>query len=415
MGRSGGGARRPLSASRGRRRPSFAAAFGLVVLLMGSGAADGEAQWYGSAAFETRAFPESGLFDDQARMGLSVSVRPQYDRFFDDGSQLSFEGFARLDQRDGNRTHVDLRVLSWEKAWDRWEARVGFRTVFWGVTESNHLVDVINQTDLVEDPDGEQKLGQPMINVAWIQDFGTFDLFVMPVFRERTFPGSDGRLRFPLAVDSDGSTFGAGAGRATFDWSVRWSHYFGPLDVGVSHFNGVSREPLLRLTQGEDGPPALTPHYDRIHQTGLDVQATLGGWLLKLETIRRTGQGPAFVAATGGFEYTVVGTLGTPADLGLIAEYLYDERGRGTAPFADDVFLGARLALNDVQSTSLLAGFIIDTHSGSTLFRVEGERRVGQDWTVDLRGVAFQGLSNQDPLYGFRRDGYLQLELARHF
>jgi len=54
---------------------------------------------------------------------------------------------------------------------------------FWGVTEFQHLVDIINQTDLVENIDTEDKLGQPMINLALINDWGTVDLFIMPYFR----------------------------------------------------------------------------------------------------------------------------------------------------------------------------------------------------------------------------------------
>ena len=36
--------------------------------------------------------------------------------------------------------------------------------------------------DLVENIDTEDKLGQPMLNLAFIQDSGTVDFFVMPYF-----------------------------------------------------------------------------------------------------------------------------------------------------------------------------------------------------------------------------------------
>ena len=49
--------------------------------------------------------------------------------------------------------------------------RLGLRKVYWGVTESQHLVDVINQTEGVENLDGEDKLGQPMLNLALIVFF----------------------------------------------------------------------------------------------------------------------------------------------------------------------------------------------------------------------------------------------------
>ena len=64
----------------------------------------------------------------------------------------------------------------------------------------------------------------------------------------------------------------------------------------------------------------LIPYYDQIEQTGLEAQSTLGGWLLKLEAIRRAGQGDPFLALAGGFEYTLVGLLGSAMDLGVLAE-----------------------------------------------------------------------------------------------
>ncbi len=73
------------------------------------------------------------------------------------------------------------------------ETRVGVRRVFWGVTEFQHLVDIINQSDSVEDIDNEDKLGQPMINLSLVKDWGIVDFFVLPYFRERTFAGAEGR------------------------------------------------------------------------------------------------------------------------------------------------------------------------------------------------------------------------------
>ena len=93
---------------------------------------------------------------------------------------------------DSERTHFDIRELFGLWVFERWELGVGIRKVFWGVTESQHLVDIINQTDLVDSIDGEEKLGQPMVNVSIPHEWGTVDLFILPYFRERTFPGRDG-------------------------------------------------------------------------------------------------------------------------------------------------------------------------------------------------------------------------------
>ena len=102
--------------------------------------------------------------------------------------------FVREDSMDDERSHADIRELSWLYYSDDWELRLGISKVFWGVAESQHLVDIINQTDAVENVDGEDKLGQPMINLTLIRDWGNVDLFVLPYLRERTFTGVNGLL-----------------------------------------------------------------------------------------------------------------------------------------------------------------------------------------------------------------------------
>ena len=72
---------------------------------------------------------------------------------------------------------------------DDWDLHLGVKQIFWGVTEFNHLVDIINQTDLVENIDGEDKLGQPMAHLSLVRDWGILDFHLLTGFRERTFPG----------------------------------------------------------------------------------------------------------------------------------------------------------------------------------------------------------------------------------
>ena len=80
---------------------------------------------------------------------------------------IKFVGFARLDQYDDRRTHADIRELYWQTYNNNWEFSFGFKKVFWGKTESVHLVDIINQTDAVESFDGEAKLGEFMAQATY--------------------------------------------------------------------------------------------------------------------------------------------------------------------------------------------------------------------------------------------------------
>ncbi len=380
-------------------------------------------EWSGYVSSEVRVFPNSPVDPRQDGNNLSFSAQPEYYTDWDNGQQsFTFVPFARWDEHDDERSHADIRELTWLKAADNWELRAGIRKVFWGVTESQHLVDIINQTDLVEATDGEEKLGQPMVNLALIRDWGTLDLFILPGFRERTFPGAEGRLRFSPPVDTDQVIYESDDKDKHIDYAARWAHYLGDWDFGLSYFKGTSRDPGFSPGIDKQGQPVLIPLYPLIEQWGLDVQATLGDWLWKFEAINRIGQADRagnkrdYIALTAGLEYTFVGIADSSADLGVISEVLYDDRGDDAlTPFADDLMLGTRLTLNDEQSTEFLLGMIIDTRDSTRLLTLESSRRIGEDWKISLEGQAFINVSNSDLLFGIRRDSYVQLEAARYF
>jgi hypothetical protein len=118
----------------------------------------------------------------------------------------------------------------------------------------------------------------------------------------------------------------------------------------------------------------------------------------------------------GGFEYTRVGVFETPADLGFIGEYHYDNRDEeAPTPFEDDIMVGLRLTLNDSPSTEVLVGVIADRDGSGVTWNLEASRRVGENWTLDVEARAFSQISSSDPLSGYRDDDYLQLALERHF
>jgi hypothetical protein len=374
-------------------------------------------EWSGYAQSEVRLFPHSPADPTQAGSGVSLAFQPEYYTAWSDGKQsLTVEPFYRWDQHDGKRTHGDVRELVWLKASDTWELRAGVSKVFWGVAESQHLVDIINQTDLVENIDQEDKLGQPMINLTLVRDWGNLDLFVLPWFRERTFPGRNGRLRTIPRVDTGDAVYESGSKQKHVDYAIRWSDAIGDWDIGVAHFIGTARDPRLFPGVDDSGEPVLIPRYDLINQTSIDLQATKGSWLWKLEALTRSGQGGRYQAMVGGFEYTRVGVFDTAADLGYIAEYHYDTRDEtAPTPFEDDIMVGLRLTLNDIPSTEVLMGVIADRDGSGVTWNLEASRRIGESWTIDAEARAFSHISSSDPLYSYRDDDYLQIALERHF
>ena len=366
---------------------------------------------------ESRLFTDgpawAGQSGSRLHTALAATMQLRW-RANDDRFRASLLPAIRIDALDDQRSSVDLREAYVAASLGDVELLVGNNTVFWGVTESLHLVDIVNQSDAAADPDGEDDLGQPMISLAVQTDAGLFSLYALPGFRERRFPGVDGRLRTPIPVATDGAVFESGAGRNRTDLALRYSHYFGDVDLGISAFTGTSREP--RLLPAADGR-SLLPHYDLIDQLGVDLQYTRDAWLWKLEAIVRNGVAERYVAAVGGFEYTRFQMRGSDADLGLLLEYQVDQRGP-TEPLSaadNDLFAGIRIALNDVQDTTLLAGLVVDTDGGARLLSIESSRRMAEKWVAELTARFATNTSSDPAVSTFAADDYLQLSVSRYF
>lgn len=371
---------------------------------------------------ESRFFMFAPLDPRQANADVSLRVQPEFRYEWSRDTQFTLAPFARVDSVDDRRTHVDLREMYLRHREGAWEARAGVRKVFWGTIESQHLVDVLNQTDLIENPDTEDKLGQPMVDLSYISDYGTFTAFYLPYFRERTFPDFDARLRFPLAVATDADAIlEPGISAWTPAWAARYSISKSGLDLGLSHYSGTARAPRFAPTAPGGlvltaNGPMLAPIYDQIDQTGLDANYVLSGWLLKLEAIRQHSRIDDYSAFAAGFEYTFNGVFDSATDLGLIGEYLWDERGDGaTTPFNNDLFTGGRFAFNDEASSEVLAGVIVDADTQTVLSNLEASRRIGADWKAVLEMRLFANTAATDPTFSFRDDDYISFEIVRYF
>ncbi|MEO9483670.1 MAG: hypothetical protein ABJG47_09505 [Ekhidna sp.] len=363
--------------------------------------------------FENRYFFSEGLYSGQERNYLSLAVKPAYELSWQDGDHsLKMVLFGRFDQHDDNRTHADIRELYYQRVKGSWELSLGWKKVFWGVTESAHLVDIINQTDQVESFDGEQKLGQPMAHFSYLSGVGTLDFFYLPYARKRQFAASGGRLRFPTVIERDDFSVDHDLEEWYPSGAFRWSNYFGVFDTGLSYFHGVGREPLFLNLDSSD--PQF--FYPIINQVGVDIQATTGPLLLKLEAIHRQADQQSFESLAGGVEFTFGNIKSSGIDLGLIAEYLYDSRDElAISNLANDLFTGFRLAFNDAKSTEILAGGIFDLEKSTKLYSIEASRRIASSWKVEVEARIFADVSNEEFLYFFREDSFGKFALYRYF
>ena len=397
-----------------------------------------EAEFSGRLAVEGRWFPNEAAHPGQRDGSVGFTAKPTLYLEHEDGGSFTLTPYYRYDSADPQRTNADLReaylLLFGELGEGEWEARLGVDQVFWGVTEFHHLVNIVNQIDLVDHPNEESRMGQLMAHLTWTADWGTLEFFAMPLHRERTLPGRHGRLRPDIPFDGRRVSYESGAQEWHVDLAGRYSRSVGPLDLGLSVFDGTSREPsFIPALQAVPGlpfpvPRTLVPHYAQIRQYGVDAQLTIESWLIKLEAIRRegavnrppphalSGKEEDYAAFVAGVEYTFGGVFDSDADISLLGEWSYDERGRRSPNrYQNDVFFAGRLALNDVENTELIASVIADMDYDTYLLGFEASRDLSDQWTATVEGAVMLDIDEEDVIYPTRRDGYLVLNLTFNF
>ena len=158
-------------------------------------------------------------------------------------------------------------------------------------------------------------------------------------------------------------------------------------------------------------------YYAQIQQYGVDLLKVQGSWLLKFESIYRTGQSEDFFAAVGGFERTFVGVFDTSYDLGFLMEYQYDEREDNFFAVAqNDIMAGLRWVWNDIDGTEVLTGYIQDLDNTDTYSAfVEASSRMTDNWRWKVDAYFFSSDQTDDTFYYFRRDDHVQVALEYYF
>jgi len=195
----------------------------------------------GYLEIEARNFPQTARNDDQRENFSSVAGEVELGFYSDNGRHaVIVKPFGRADEHDHERTHMDLREAKYRYVNGAYEFTFGVDKEFWGVTEFLHLVDIINQTDNVESPDGEQKLGQPMVKFSMAQSWGTLTGYFMPAFRLRQFYDPlTGRPSAGFVVNDETTFFESEHGRSNPDYALRYGHNIGAFDVGLSWFDAL--------------------------------------------------------------------------------------------------------------------------------------------------------------------------------
>lgn len=435
----------------------------LTALCFYSACLQAEVQFSAVLEAELRVFPQQGLQQQQKRAYASLAAQPRFDwRSEQQNQRIRIEPFLRGSTPDGNRSHVDLREAYYQYSGLQWQLKVGVSSEFWGVTESQHLVDVINQADIAENPIGKEKLGQPMVKLGFEPAFGNIDLYLLPYFRAKEFASA--RERFQVGtglndINADNSAdlqakyhdskafYQSRHKESHIDTAIRWSHYIDNFDFALSAFNGTSREaiPVLYDIQlaNNDVTGKFASWYEQSTRLGLEAQYLHYEWAFKLESAYHRQQSGNYSAAVAGLEYTFSDVGKNGSDIGLLVEYLWHNRSDISirkptkkaleeslfnaldsqdlfdsykipydylTPFDNDIFLGTRFSLNNIAGTQFLAGVIVDADDQTVLASFEGSTRIGDSVRLAVNMYYSETQDKGSTFYPFRRDNLIEFK-----
>lgn len=272
--------------------------------------------------------------------------------FFFENNNLSGKLKAKATLSDPEAAQdIDFNEAYLDYAYDDFNVLVGNNIVFWGKNEFYNPVDIVNSKDFSGGLAQGDKIGQPMINMKRYFDTSELNLFILPA-TNNIYPTSKVRSQLALDIDS-ANTFANGASKNNTGMALRWSGYVDEYDYGFSYYQGNTKDPALVVTSGQ-----LKPKYSEITQLGFDIQATFGDILYKGEVIYRDNQYnydgniDDYTNYIVGLEHNNYGVFSQNWDLANIVEYAYDTRGsKSHHGYQNDLFLGARLVLNNIEDT----------------------------------------------------------------
>lgn len=361
-----------------------------LIACSGTASAD-SAEWSGWVNAQTRYYPQTGESVDET-VYPAAAVQLEYSQALGESDQLTGSVFVRGDSVDDERNLGDIRELLWLHSGEAYQFRAGVGQVSWGVNELFKITDLINQKDRSELP-FQRKLGQPLASLSFYVGEDLIELYTMHDVRTAWYPGEDGRLRYPILVDNDNEVYDWGKTNR-WDFAGRWKTRLWDMDLALSHFYGMTRDPYF-IFNYDFNNPYLIPVYEKVNQSSVEWQYAWNDLLLKAEYTYQTGSLEQFESAAGGFEYTFGSVFGSAMDVTWYVEGIWDSRDHIYSTLLDhDVGVAARLALNDTRDSNLILGVVADTEYDEMFGTLFWTNTFGESWTLNLTGQYF--MANDD-------------------
>lgn len=374
-----------------------------------------------NVGLDGRYFPlESKSSFNDYKHNINIFISPEYQLSWDEKAQrLVVKPDLRYDQHDEARTEWDLDDFYWSYFSERYSVKIGRSIEYWGVTESQQIVNIINQINLAENLYGDSRLGQSMVKISYLHGRGEWSFYVLPEFRARIFPEKEGRPAANIQIEPEANEikFESKEKNRHIDFATRLTSYFSDHEFAFSIFKGTSRDPNFITTLASNMSPVFVPYYKQLTQFGLEWQTTLDSLLLKMELVYKYKSNDQYWAGTLGEEYTFFDVLESGWDIGVFLEYLFDHYDQDDEFIntQNDIFYGLRIAGNDEADSSLVAGVSHDLDDSTSFSRLQFTTRLFGSTRLSADATIILNVAKENIIYENRKDGFLNLKLETFF
>ena len=401
-----------------------------------------------------RHYTEDGAFEGQGDSGADPFFGARLNGAIELGAGEVVLQFSYLRDEDNDRTFFNTQKAYYTNSFGAWDLVVGTNIENWGVSSGRTLVNVLNARNQTNQIGRSDFIGTPMVNANVFTGAGTFSLYVLADEVRDNFGGPATRQRGPFFVDDALTRYEEDD---SVDVALRYANSLslgdGALDIGVSVFDGTSREALAlpgcvqserdvdaaqcdrfnagvlaayeagatpleaALAAGPGAFTSLVPYYQEIRQYGLTATYVQGDTQLRFEGIHRKTSDDSFNAAIVGGDRTYYNAFGGEGTLIAALEYHFDHRSdrQPTTIYDNDLFLGVNYMHNDANDAKMDIGLFYDIEEASKIYTLSASRRVGNRLRVGLSANHIVADSLDDPLTAADGDSYVELSVSTFF
>ncbi len=307
---------------------------------------------------------------------------------------------ARADNYDPSRS-----IFFFEEAYVQYTnggfgLTLGSQTITWSATEAFHPADIINSRNFDSNLENAEKIGEPMLTLAYAGGDSKISLMFMPMLIKPVLPAMSNRLSFsndfptlkPQLINRNGKV-----AESEFEtqYAARFEHTFSDADISLHYVDHIDRStPIIRIT-----PFGVAPIYLPVKQIGGTFQMVAGDWVYKAEVGNRSYMSfensafgklniPDHTQVAFGVEYGWA--IGSGAEIAWVLEGQHllgitKEERAGISIFQNDILFGMRFALNDIYNQEYFISAIHDLERESeNLLNLDYKRRVSDMWTMNL-------------------------------